>query len=118
VSLAFVLVSTGLAEVLFRLTGTQRLSMIFLAGVLVSAVLFGSGPAYLAAAAAFAIYNFYLVDPRFTFSMDPEDAITLTVFLIVAMLTGNLAGRIRDEAARAKARATMAAVRFGAPGEF
>jgi two-component system sensor histidine kinase KdpD len=117
-SLVFVLVSAGLAEVLFRLTGAQRLSMIFLASVLVSAVLFGSGPAYLAAAAAFAVYNFYLVDPRFTFSMDPEDAITLTVFLIVAMLTGNLAGRIRDEAARAKARATMASILFGATGEF
>lgn len=117
-SLAIVLVATGLAEVLFRLTGTQRLSMIFLAGVLVSAVLFGSGPAYLAAAAAFAVYNFYLVDPRFTFSMDPEDVITLAVFLIVAMLTGNLAGRIRDEAARAKARATMAQVLFGATGQF
>ncbi len=118
-SLAIVIVSTVLAEALYRLTGSTRLSMIFLAGVLVSAVLFGSGPAYLAAAAAFAVYNFYLVDPRFTFSMgSPEDILTLAVFLIVAMLTGNLAGRIRDEAARAKARAATTSVLFGATREF
>lgn len=118
-SLTIVAASTGLAEVLFRITGSTRLSMIFLAGVLISAVLFGSGPAYLAAAAAFAIYNFYLVDPRFTFSLgSAEDIITLAVFLIVAMLTGNLAGRISDEAARAKARATTTAVLFAATREF
>jgi two-component system sensor histidine kinase KdpD len=118
-SLGIVVASTALAEALYRATGSTRLSMIFLAGVLVSAVLFGSGPAYVAAGAAFAVYNFYLVDPRFTFSMgSPEDVLTLAVFLIVAMLTGNLAGRIRDEAARAKTRASTASVLFGATREF
>lgn len=114
-----VALSTGLAEVLYRLTGSTRLSMVFLAGVLVSAVLLGSGPAYFAAGIAFLVYNFYLVDPRFTFSMgSPEDVLTLAVFLAVAMLTGNLTGRIRDEAARAQARVRTTSILFSATREF
>lgn len=109
-ALGIVVVSTGCAEILFRITESTRLSMVFLAGVLVTAFLFGSGPAYLAAAAAFLVYNFYLVEPRFTFTFEAEDAITLAVFLAVAMLTGLLTGRIRDEAKRAdiRTRATRA----------
>lgn len=118
-TLGLVAISTALAELLFRTTGSTRLSMIFLAAVLVAAVLFGSGPAYLAAGTAFAIYNFYLVEPRFTFSMgSTEDILTLMVFLAVAMLTGNLAGRIRDEAARSRARAAITSALFAATREF
>jgi len=118
-TLGIVAVTTGVAELLFVTTGTTRLSMVFLAGVLVTAVLFGSGPAYLAAVTAFAIYNFYLVDPMFTFSLgSPEDFINLAVFLAVAMLTGNLTGRIRDEAARTRARAAMTSALFAATREF
>ena len=118
-ALGIVVISTGVAELLYRATTSTRLSMVFLAGVLVSAVLLGSGPAYLAAAAAFLVYNFYLVDPRFTFSMgSPEDVLTLVVFLTVAMLTGNLTGRIRDEAGRAKERAATTSVLFSATRDF
>lgn len=105
-ALGVVTAATLIAEMLYRVLETTRLSMIFLAGVLVAAVWLGSGPAYLAAAAAFLIYNFYLVDPRFTLTFgSAEDFIVLAVFLIVAMLTGSLAGRVRDEARRAQDRA-------------
>ena len=78
----------------------------FLAAVLITAVTFGSGPAYFAALLAFGIYNFYLVEPRFTLGeFTAEDILLLTVFLAVAMLTGRLAGRVRDQAASAQARA-------------
>ncbi|MDO9249630.1 MAG: DUF4118 domain-containing protein, partial [Phenylobacterium sp.] len=105
-ALGVVTAATLIAELLYRTLETTRLSMIFLAGVLVAAVWLGSGPAYIAAAAAFLIYNFYLVDPRFTLTFgSAEDVIVLAVFLIVAMLTGSLAGRVRDEARRAEDRA-------------
>ncbi len=114
-----VVASTGTAELLFRTLETTRLSMIFLAGVLVTAVWLGSGPAYLAAGLAFMIYNFYLCEPRFTLTFaDPEDVLVLTVFLIVAMLTGGLAGRVRDEARRAQARARTTGALLEASREF
>lgn len=118
-ALALVAASTAAAEALYRLTATTRLSMVFLAGVLLAAFLLGSGPAYFAAAVAFLVYNFYLVEPRFTIELTtPEELLTLLVFLAVAMLTGNLTGRVRDEAARAQARARATTALFDATREF
>ncbi len=96
---------------MFRLFDTTRVSMVFLASVLVTAVTQGAYPAFFSAILAFAIYNFYLVEPRFTFSFaSPEDVLTLLMFLAVALLTGGIAGRLRDEAERnlLRARATGA----------
>lgn len=112
------MLSTGVAEVLFRVTQSTRLSMVFLAGVLLTAFFQGSGPAYFAAGLAFFVYNFYLVEPRFSISFEAEDLINLVVFLTVAMLTGNLTGRVRDQAARAEARAKSTDILFQATREF
>ena len=110
-ALLFTLAATGVSELLYRVFDTTRLSMVFLAGILATAVTQGAYPGYFAALLAFAIYNVYLVEPRFTFQFaSPEDVLVLLVFLGVAMLTGGLAGRLRDEAQRnlVRARATGA----------
>jgi two-component system sensor histidine kinase KdpD len=110
--------STGLAEIVYRLTESTRLSMLFLGGVLVSAYLLGSGPAYFAAGLAFLIYDFYLVEPRFTITFSTSDLITLVVFLAVAMLTGRLTGRVKDAAKRAEVRARTTEALFDATRAF
>jgi two-component system sensor histidine kinase KdpD len=115
---AIVAASTGAAEIVYRLTESTRLSMIFLAGVLVTAYLLGSGPAYFAASLAFLIYDFYLVEPRFTLTFSTSDMITLVVFLAVAMLTGRLTGRVKDQAKRAQARARTTSALFDATRAF
>ncbi len=116
---ALVVGSTLVAEAVYRTFETDRLSMVFLAGVLITAVTLGSGPAYFAAATAFIIYDIYLVEPRFTFTMNSaEDYLVLSVFLAVAMLTGRLAGRVREAQGRAEARARTAGALFRASEEF
>jgi hypothetical protein len=87
---------TGLcSDLFFRLTGISRLSSIFLAGVLLSAFLFGSGPGYLASGLCFILY-LWLVDPRYKFEFgSTEDFDTLMVFLAVSVLIGLLIGRKR-----------------------
>lgn len=115
---AIVASSTAIAEIVHRLTESTRLSMVFLGGVLVTAYLLGSGPAYFAAGLAFLIYDFYLVEPRFTLTFSMADMITLVVFLAVAMLTGRLTGRVKDEAKRAQARARTTAALFAATRAF
>jgi two-component system sensor histidine kinase KdpD len=117
-ALGWVIVSTVAAEVVYRLTGTTRLNMVFLCAVLVSAFFLGTGPAYLAAGSAFLIYNLYLSEPRFSISFQPEDMINLIVFLAVAMLTGSLTGRVREDAARAQARAKTTDELLEATREF
>ena len=114
-----VLIAAAAAETLNQLLGPNRVSMVFLLSVLLVAVSLGSGPAYLAAAMAFWTYNIlYLTEPRFRLAVEPEDTIVLAVFLTVAMLTGGLAGRVRDEARRSAARARASAALFQATREF
>jgi two-component system sensor histidine kinase KdpD len=117
-ALAIVGLVTAAAEGLYQLTHSTRLSVVFLAGVLITAFMYGTGPAYFAAGVAFLAYNFYLSDPRFTFTFNSDDMVTLVIFFWVAMLTGNLTGRMRDEARRAQARAATTAALFDATREF
>ena len=105
-ALLIVVATTLVAEALYRLLGTTRLSMVFLGGVLIAALRLGAGPGLAAAGAAFVVYDFYQAEPRLTLQLSaPEDGLVLLTFLAVALLTGGLAGRVRDEAQRAKAHA-------------
>lgn len=110
--------STLVAELFYRITGSDRLSSIFIAGVLLAAFLLGSGPAYVAAILAFTVYLF-LVDPRFQFTFgSADDFNVLMMFLVVSGLTGLLTGRVRDEASRAKARQRVNGALLDATQEF
>ena len=114
-----VVVASGAAELLARLTQSNRVAGVFLVDVLVTAYLLGSGPGYLAASASFIIYNVYVANTRFSLgSYRPEDVLVLLTFPTVALLMGNLTGRVRDEAKRAEARALATAVLFEGTREF
>lgn len=84
----------GLTEVL-RL---PNLSMVFLAAVLFCAVRFGVRAAVIASFLSFLAYNFFFIEPLYTFTVaEPHELFALLVFLAVAVLTGSLAGRLRDQ---------------------
>lgn len=88
-----------------RLAGAN-LAMLFLAPVLASAVGFGLGPALVAALAAAVSFNFLFIAPRFTFLIGhPADLLTFSMFFAVALATGGLAGRARDQAHMARRHA-------------
>ena len=119
VAAGVVLASWTAAEALYKLTGSNRIGGAFLVGVLVTSYLVGSGPGYLAAITSFVIYNFYVGNGHFGFALySAEDYLVLSSFPVVAMLMGNLTGRVRDEAKRAEARAQTTAVLFEATREF
>jgi len=99
-----VAVATGVAEVIFRVFGTDRLTVVFLTAVVVVGTRFGTGPAYLAGLASVAINNIYLTEPRFRFStFTHEDYLVLAVFALVAALSGRLTGRLHAALARSRA---------------
>lgn len=88
------LVSLGLVRVL----ELPNISLVFLAAVLLVAVRSSLGPALLCAGLSFLAYNFLLISPTGTFSIErQEDVLTLLFFLLVAGLTGNLASRQRRQ---------------------
>lgn len=118
-AVAIVGATTGVAQILFHYTGDTRLSLVFLAGILVTASLLGTGPAYFAAGASFLIYNFYLASPRFAIAIQsPEDMLTLLMFTVSAALTSNLAGRVRDLVSHERARADTTSALYAATREF
>jgi two-component system sensor histidine kinase KdpD len=94
----YVAVASLAAWYLDRSFRTSDLGMIFLAAVLTAGVLQGLRPALLAAGLAFIIYDYFFLEPRYSFVIgSPTDILTLFVFLAVALVTGFLAGRVRDQ---------------------
>ena len=72
--------------------------MIFLTAVLFSAVRFGTRAAVIASLASFAAYNFFFIEPVYTFTVaQPQELFALLIFLAVAVFAGSLTGRIRDQ---------------------
>ena len=81
-----------------------NLSMIFLASVLYCAVTEGRRSAVAAAFFSFLAYNFFFIEPRFTLTVaSPPELLSLFIFLLVAVLTGGLAGRVREQTVAALA---------------
>ncbi len=104
-----VLAGLGLEQV----TRLPNVSMIFLFAVLVSAILFGLWPAIATALLSFLAYNFFFIEPRHTFTVaEPHELFALMVFLVVAIVTGGLAGRLREQAAAVRERAAATQALF------
>ncbi len=82
-----------------------NLSMIFLAAVLFCAITYGTWSAVLAAGLSFLAYNFFFIEPLYTFTVaSPHELLALFFFLLVAVLTGSLAGRVREQSNAALSR--------------
>ncbi|WP_395649948.1 DUF4118 domain-containing protein [Brevundimonas sp.] len=91
------------------------LGVIYLAAVVATGARYGLRPAVTAATAAFLIYNFLFLHPRYSFIIgSPTDVLTLVVFWGVALLTGALAGRVREQAKRTQRRAVAVSALLGA----
>lgn len=103
-----VLVGTLIAALLYQVFDLTRLAIFFLGSVIVCALFFGRRPAVFAAFLAFIAYNFSLVEPRFTIQFaGADDALTLVAFLLVALLVGGLAGRVRESERSSRRRADL-----------
>jgi len=100
----------GVAFALDRYVESVNLAMVFMLSVLVSGLAFGLWPAVTAAAAAALVYNFFFLSPRLTIWIGhPADVLTFAVFFAVAMTTGWLTGRVRDQARAVSRRASAIA---------
>jgi two-component system sensor histidine kinase KdpD len=79
--------------------------MLFLAAVVASATLWGLMIALYTAALSFLCWNYFFIPPVGQLTIrEPRDVIAILVFSGVAIATGLLASRVRDEAAAAQGR--------------
>ncbi|WP_290797496.1 ATP-binding protein [Halomonas sp.] len=96
VAAASTLAALGLAAGLESWLELGNLSLLFLGAVLVSAMLAGTRSAMLAALLGFVGFNFFLTDPRHSLAMVEQDqVVTVVVYLLVAVVVGQLAGSAR-----------------------
>ena len=103
---SMVAAALGIGELLTRLTPIPNLSMIFLMAVLFTAVSFGFWPAIYASVLSFLAYNFFFIEPIYTFTVaEPYELLALGIFLVVAVVTSAIAGRGREQAKISAGRA-------------
>jgi two-component system sensor histidine kinase KdpD len=89
----------AVGEVLTLLTPIPNLSMVFLLAVLFTAMNFGIWPATFASVLSFLTYNFFFIQPLYTFTIaEPYELLALVIFFIVAVATAAIAGRVREQA--------------------
>jgi len=89
------------------------LSIVFLTAVLYSALTFGLLPSIFASLLSVSVYNFFFLPPLYTFTIqDPQNALALFAFLIVAIFTSNLAGRTREQARATRRRLKTASALY------
>jgi len=108
-TLVMVAVVTLLIGELLRLRPLGNLPMLYLLAVLIAAIRYGRGPAIGASFAAFIAYDFFYVAPTHTLTIGaPDEWLALALFLVVAILTAQLASRERERGDEAKRRAREA----------
>jgi two-component system sensor histidine kinase KdpD len=96
-----------------------NLSMVFLLAVLLAAVLWGLRASIYSSILAVMVYDFFFVPPYHTFTIgSPQDLLALIAFLVVAILTSNLAGRVRDQAEAARHREARTAALYNLSREL
>ena len=101
--------ATAAGLLLTHFAPLPNVSMLFLLAVLLAAAGFGLRPALFASVLSFLSYNFFFIEPLYTFSVaQPEELLALFVLLAVAVLTSAIAGRARDQARTAIERARLA----------
>jgi two-component system, OmpR family, sensor histidine kinase KdpD len=82
-----------------------HVSSVYLIPVLICATQWGLVPALIASALGVAASDFFFIPPIYTFTIDsPEDLIDLVLFGCVAVVTSQLAARLRQEVRKSQQR--------------
>ena len=110
---AVVAIAAATAAFLDRYLPAAELSIVFLFAVLVVAVRRGLGPGLLAAALASLAFNFLFTEPRFTLWVEHYgDLLSIIFFLLVSVIGGNLAARLRSQMQVSRAAAEQTALLY------
>ncbi|ALA18049.1 MULTISPECIES: sensor histidine kinase KdpD [unclassified Chelatococcus] len=114
-SVGYVGVAFAFGTLLARTLDVRNIALAFLMAVLASAATAGLWPALFASVVAALAFNFFFLDPLYTFTIrDPESVVAFFFFLGAAIITSDLTARVhrQAEAARQRARTTEDLYKF------
>jgi len=93
-----VALATGVAWILDQYLGIGDVSLVYLFAVLIAAIRHGLLPGLFASVLASLAFNFFFTDPRFTLQVtSPDNLLSILFFLLVSVIGGNLAARLRAQ---------------------
>jgi len=99
VSLALVAAATAALLITGEFFHLSLIPLIYLVPVIIAATRWGLMPALVTAVASAAAADFFFYEPYYSFWMsNPQEVVDLILFLVVAVVTGDLAARLRTEA--------------------
>jgi two-component system sensor histidine kinase KdpD len=94
--------------------GTSAVDLLYLPGVLAAAGFYGLAPGMVAAVVSALAFNFFFTQPFHTFRItNPEDVATVALLFLVALVTSQLAARMRAQAQAAQGSAARNATIAG-----
>lgn len=100
-------------------SGNANLVMIYLLGVMISALLFGRGASLVAAGLSVASFDFFFIEPKFTFTVsDGQYLFTFAVLFIVAGIISQLTVRSKHQADGASLRERRTAALYAMSREL
>ncbi|WP_374035644.1 ATP-binding protein [Bdellovibrio bacteriovorus] len=92
----FVMGVSFVSRLLLPLIGYRAVGFVFLIAMMVIGLVTTQGPILFAAVLSALIWNFFFIPPVMTFAINaPEDVMMCVAYLLVALLSGVLAARIR-----------------------
>jgi two-component system sensor histidine kinase KdpD len=113
VSAGMVAAATLLGRGVLAIADLPNVSLVFLAAVLWSATRYGIGASMFASVLSALCYNFFFIEPLFSFSIaDPSQVLALIFFCVAAVLTSTLTARERLSALTAREQAKTTAELF------
>jgi len=113
-TLLMVAAATAVGAFLAGAIGTAAADLLYLLPVMAAATLYGLRQGLLASIGSTLAYNFFFIEPLHSFHIDdPGNVVTVLVLLAVAIVTSQLAGRMRGLAEAALERASHNATLVG-----
>jgi two-component system sensor histidine kinase KdpD len=90
--------AVGIGLLILPLLPLANLSLVFMLAVMLVAVRTAMGPAVFAGIASALAYNFFFTAPHYSFAIhNPHDLLTVSFFLVMALIGGHIAGRLRNQ---------------------
>jgi two-component system sensor histidine kinase KdpD len=90
-ALGVLALATGLNLLLRRFVNPVALYSVYLVAVILVALRFGTGPSVLASVVSLLAYDFFFIEPEFTFVMvNPGDMLGALVFFLASIVVGQL----------------------------
>ena len=102
--------ATGLGKLIDYWLDVPNLSLVYISAVLATAVRRGLWPSLFAAGVSTLAYNFFFIEPLFTFSIaDPANVLALVFFAVIAVITSQLTASQRTHMLSARSQAGITA---------